>query len=122
VDIKKCGKDGCNPVEQIRGQMKPEDHHRQFARYVAADEFQQKHGVLVPVEPFRQDAHEVEDLGGEHARDVRISCSRCGKATGWDRADTEEFRRHADGDYRRHMVTMNGNVKAVHERWAKMVP
>ena len=121
LTLNRCAREGCNPVEQSRGQMKPEDHHRQFARQVAAEQFVQDHGVGLPIEEFRQDAFEVEDQGPEHNSDIRISCSKCGKATGWDRRDREEFKRHGDGDYRRHVVVRDGNVETLRERWNDMV-
>ena len=120
VTLNKCGRDGCNPVEQTRGAMKPEDHHMQHARYAAAAKFVEDHGVAVSLKVFHEDAFNIEDLGPDSAADVRISCSTCGKATGWDRRDIEDFRRHADGDYRRYTVTRDGNVDAVRTRWNEM--
>jgi len=121
MELSKCGKEGCNPVEQTRGAMKPEDHHMQHARHAAAKELRDTHGIGLPVEDFRKDAHEVEVPAAEHASDFRISCSKCGKATGWDRRDTEEFKNHGPGDNRRHCVTRDGNMDAVRARWNEMV-
>lgn len=121
LTLKKCSKEGCNPVEQTRGNMKPEDHHQQFKRHDAAVAFMEEHGVSMPVQKFHADAHDVEDMGSEHASDIRISCSKCGKATGWDRKDTEEFKRHADADHRRVTIAVDGNKDAVRARWNEMV-
>lgn len=118
--LSKCGKEGCNPVEQTRGQMKPEDHHMQFNRFLAAEKFAQaveEHGIFLETKNFRRDAHEVEDAGSQNDSDFRISCSKCGKATGWDRRDIEESRRHGDGDHRRHVVVRDGNIDAIRQRW-----
>jgi hypothetical protein len=121
MDIEKCGREGCNPVLQTRGEMKPEDHHMQFNRYEAAGEFMAEHGVALPLKEFREDAFEVENLGAEHNSDIRISCSKCGQAIGWARRDIEEFHRHGDADYRRRIVTRDGNMDNVRNRWNEMV-
>jgi hypothetical protein len=120
IALSKC-KCGGEPVEQTRGQMKPEDHHMQFARHGAAKQLMEDHGVGLPLKTFHEDAFDVEDLGPEHASDFRISCPDCGKATGWDRRDIEKFENRAPGDTRRVMVTRDGNMDAVRERWNDLV-
>lgn len=116
----KCGKDGCNPVFQTRGDMKPEDHHEQFKRVEAAQKFQDEYGMLMPVQQFHQDVHNVEKVA-EHATDVRVSCSKCGKATGWDRRGIEEFEKVAEGNYKRRILQPDGNIQATVDRWNEMV-
>ena len=120
-DLSTCKRDGCDPIQQSRGQMKPEDHHMQFLRYVAGKKFSEDHGVLLALNEWKEDVYGVEDLGPENANDVRVSCAKCGKATGWMRRDIEESRRHGDGDYRRYVTVRDGNLEKVRERWNGMV-
>jgi hypothetical protein len=112
--INKCGKEDCNPVMQTRGEMKPEDHHMQHQRLVAVQ------AAGLPDETFRKDVNEV-DVEDEHKHDVRVSCSKCGRATGWDRRDTEEFKTHGPGDNRRHTVTRDANIPNVVARWNALI-
>jgi hypothetical protein len=119
MDLNKCGRDGCSPVFQTRGEMKPEDHHEQFRRIAAAQDFMDEYGVLLPVKSMHEDAHNVEQIA-EHATDVRVSCSKCGKATGWDRRGTEEFEKVADGHYKRRILDRDGNIQATVDRWNGM--
>lgn len=119
-DLNKCKRDGCNPVQQSRGQMKPEDHHAQFMRWRVISDLVKEHGVLMDVGKFYADAHEVEN-DAENAQDMRVSCSKCGKATGWMRRDIEEYRRHGDGDYRRYITVRDGNLDLVKQRWNEKV-
>ena len=116
-DLAKCKREGCGPVQQSRGLMKPEDHHMQFGRYGAVKEIRETHGIYtLDLEEYRRDAFETENEA-EFADDVRISCAKCGKATGWIRRDIEEYRRHGDGDHRRHVLVRDGNIDALHQRW-----
>jgi hypothetical protein len=110
----KCGGE---PVEQTRGEMRPEDHHMQYARHAAAVKFMEEHGVLLPISDFHADANDVQDLGPDNASDVRIACPKCGSATGWDRRDIEEFKNHAPGDNRRHVVVRDGNLQSIRDGW-----
>ena|ERR1700746_1343461 len=124
IELKKCAKDGCNPVEQTRGQMKPEDHHMQFNRYKAVKAFHDEietHGVLMKVGDFKKDAYDVEDLGPANNHDVRISCSKCGISTGWDRRDTERFELRAPAEWVRVCVERDANMNNVRQRWNDMV-
>jgi hypothetical protein len=89
TDLSKCGKDGCEPVEQIRG-----EHHK---------------------------GDKTVHMDNEIASDMRIACLKCGKATGWDRVDTEQFVRKGDGDYRRETIARDGNKENVRARWNEMV-
>jgi hypothetical protein len=117
VSLKKCDREGCNPVLQVRGKMEPKDHHMQFNRVNAAEEFQREHGVGLPIADFHADAHDVEDAGPEHASDMRVSCSKCGKATGWDRVDIEKFENRAPGHTVRVVVERDGNKENIVNRW-----
>ena len=121
VTLNTCGKEGCNPVEQMRGEMRPEDHHSQFNLYDAAKKFTEEHGVALPLKAFYDDVYEVEDMGPENSSDIRISCSKCGKSIGWGRSDIEEFKKHAPGDTRRHVVTRDGNKDNVRSIWNRIV-
>lgn len=114
--LNKCNREGCHPVLQSRGQMKPEDHHAQFARYHAVATLMEVHGVYMDLGRFYAAAHDVEN-DAENAHDVRVSCSKCGKATSWMRRDIEEYRRHGDGDYRRYTVVRDGNMESVSKQW-----
>ena len=115
-DLEKCGRDGCNPVQQSRGQMRPEDYHMLFARYHAVTEMFDKYGIYLDVRKFYEDVFNIEN-DPNSADDVRVSCSKCGKATPWMRRDIEEYRRHGDGDYRRYTTMRDGNLELVHQRW-----
>lgn len=126
IELKKCDKVGCNPVEQTRGEMKPQDHHMQHNRYEAVAAFAsdiENHGIFMSVPNFKRDAYEVEDLGLENAYDFRISCSKCGKATGWDRRDKEVFVNVGLAENRRQVVAggRDGNMDTVRTRWNEMV-
>lgn len=111
-----CSKCGAEPVEQTRGQMKPEDHHAQHRRYHGAVKFQDEFGVRLPTRQFREDCHNVENHE-DHATDMRVSCPGCGNATGWDRRDIEQFKKIADGNHVRIPVTPHGNVDNIRKRW-----
>ena len=121
--IKHCGKEGCNPVEQTRCEMKPEDHHLQWNRLKAMEEFAKdfpNHGISIDLSTYRKDVYEIE-LEDEHRYDFRISCSKCGKATGWGRRDTENYVRKADAQNIRHVVTRDGNMEYIRALWNQMV-
>jgi len=126
IQLKKCSKVGCDPVEQNRGDMGPKDHHMQHNRYEAVELFAsdiENHGIWMDVKNFRRDAYEVEDLGIDNAYDFRISCSKCGKATGWDRRDIETFISTGLAENRRQVVPggRDGNMDKVRQRWNDMV-
>lgn len=120
MDLNKCGKDGCNPVFQTRGEMKPEDYHELYRRIDAAQAFMDEFGIGLPIRQFHDDAYNTEKVA-EHATDVRVSCAKCGKATGWDRRGIEEFEKVADGNYKRRILQPDGNIQATVDRWNAMV-
>ena len=111
VTLNKCSKDGGEPVEQTRNQMKPEDHHVEYKRHLADPDSAY----------IKKDSHHVS-LEDEHALDVRISCPKCGNSTGWDRRDIERFENKAPGDTRRVSVTRDGNLDNIRKRWNEMNP
>ena len=80
----KCGNDGCDPVEQIRGEMKPEHYHDIRLRGYPRD-------AEKPEELF--DGLEGERGPGAQGvpttnrTDFRICCPKCGAATGWGKRD-----------------------------------
>lgn len=120
-ELLKCSRDGCSPVLQTRGEMRPEDHHTQFARYGAVKNLADEHGVhVLSIDEYRRDAFEVENEP-EFSDDVRVSCSKCGKASPWMRRDIEEYRRHGDGDNRRYTVKRDGNMPKLFAAWDGMV-
>jgi hypothetical protein len=121
LTLKLCGKPNCDPQEQVRGKMTPEDHHMQYRRAEAAENLMHEHGVYLDLADFWADAQDVEDLGIENANDVRISCAHCGRATPWDRVDIEKFERRGDGDTRRVTVERDGNLDKTYKRWNDMI-
>lgn len=64
AELKTCGKDGCNPVEQVRGEMGPGDYFGQ-----------------------PEDYHTQVEMHDDIRNDFRICCKKCGKATGWNHKD-----------------------------------
>lgn len=64
MELKTCGKDGCNPVEQVRGAMGPGDYFGQS-----------------------EDYHTQVEMHDGIRDDFRICCMKCGKATGWNQKD-----------------------------------
>jgi hypothetical protein len=121
TELKKCLQADCNPVEQTRGRMKPEDHHLQVIHLKIINDMVTQGVPVRNASEFHRDVHEVEPSHEENQRDFRISCSKCGRATGWGRADIEETRRHADGDYRRHTVVSDGNKDNIRQQWNNLV-
>lgn len=119
MSLNPCHVCGTHPVEQSRGQMTPEDHHMQYARYGAVKQLAENHGLLLDVNEFRRDAFEVENQGSEHASDMRISCPNCGNATGWDRRDIEEWRDSGGGPGHQIRIPKvpHGNVENIRKRW-----
>lgn len=114
-----CKACGGTPVEQTRGQMNPEDHHAQFLRLEPAAAAR-KVGILIDLDDLHNDVYDVEDQGEDHATDMRVSCPKCGNATGWDRRDIEEFRDLGaanPGHKIRVPKTPHGNVENIRKRW-----
>jgi hypothetical protein len=92
AELKTCGREGCAPIEQTRGDMRPGDYHdvimaNQKSRAGGIDE-PEKYGVIEgsPEAETANPAHVVEMSDGIRG-DVRICCKTCGCATGWNKAD-----------------------------------
>lgn len=62
--LNKCARPGCNPVEQIRGQMGPGDYPGQADDYYTRVE-----------------------MDDDIRNDVRVCCKTCGVTGGWCKAD-----------------------------------
>lgn len=91
--LKTCGKDGCCPVEQIRGEMRPGDYFD-----VIANNRIGVPGALPEPEKYGIPISEGDDCGDnrpEHCVEMndaikdsfRICCKMCGKATPWGAQD-----------------------------------
>jgi hypothetical protein len=123
--LKKCGRDGCNPVAQTRCEMKPEDYHMQMMRYEAVKSFTDDiavHGIgTLKVKDFWRDAHEVDASGRDDDWDMRVSCSKCGLCIGWDRRDIEKYENVSLSVNKRVVVARDGNLNAIWERWNDLV-
>jgi hypothetical protein len=121
VKINKCSDPGCNPVEQVRGDMKPQDYHTQYARWEAVSLLAREHGLLMlDPDEYKRDAFDVEE-GGDGASDIRIACSKCRRHTPWGRADLEGWHNHGPADNRRYCVKRDGNKDNVRAGWNEMV-
>lgn len=78
--VQKCGREGCDPSEQVRGRMGAGDY---------ADVLK-SNAVPVPGAVPADDLqryHELVELDDANRDDVRICCLQCGKATGWQKPD-----------------------------------
>jgi hypothetical protein len=90
--LKTCGKDGCMPLEQIRGELRPGDYHDVIANnrsgFPGAVPEPEKYGIPVEGEDCGDNnpAHCVEINDGNR-NDFRICCGACGKATPWAAKD-----------------------------------
>jgi hypothetical protein len=105
--LKPCGKGGCAPVEQLRGDMRPGDYYDVIASNPFGEPFPvhlakmlggvpepEKYGLPVrdhgDIEVLTSqgyaDYHMVE-VHENNSRDFRICCKTCGKATGWTQRD-----------------------------------
>jgi hypothetical protein len=82
--LKTCGKEACNPVEQVRGKMGPGD----YADVIIAHRYVPPWDTTTKINAeTAQDLHlhvEVDESGKD---DFRICCLTCGKATGWNKSD-----------------------------------
>lgn len=92
MTLKTCGKTGCNPIEQTRGEMKAGDYHDVIASHSG-----QRFGTIpdphlygTPVgspEAETARAEHLVEMPEDGRADFRIVCTTCGKATGWNKAD-----------------------------------
>lgn len=99
MDLKTCGKPGCAPVEQTRGQMGNGDYALYVGSWrmtgdVPADLLKSLHALqLGPTGNAEADAagheryHEFVELNDDNRNDIRIFCKACGKASGWNKRD-----------------------------------
>jgi hypothetical protein len=83
MQLKTCGKKGCRPVEQVRGQMGPGD----YADVIASHRHVRPSADSAVNMESAQDMHLLVEMNDEIKDDVRICCLTCGKATGWQRPD-----------------------------------
>lgn len=89
--LKTCSTDGCCPVEQTRGQIGAGDYHD----VIAANRIQRFGGVEQPEKygtPASPDDGASDDqlhveMNDDIKDDFRICCSKCGKATPWQKSD-----------------------------------
>lgn len=92
--LKTCGKQHCQPLEQVRGNMGPGDYHD----VIAANRVLMQGGVPEPekygypvypgqeIPADRHSKHCVE-MDESTKDDFRICCATCGKATRWGASD-----------------------------------
>jgi hypothetical protein len=102
-----CRLCGSAAIEQTRGQMGQDDYRG------ASHHMRDEHGGMV----HDPDYHKKVDLEAEHAHDMRVACTKCHNATGWDRRDVEEFKNHGPGDTRRVTVARDGRLDIIRQRW-----
>jgi len=83
MQLKKCAKKDCKPVEQTRGNMGHGDYvdviksHQHVTRGPSSDvDMDSSH-----------DLHLLVDKEEDNKSDCRICCMTCGKVTGWQRRD-----------------------------------
>lgn len=112
MSLNPCGKCGSPAVEQTRGTMGPGDY-RDAAHVIKHDD-----GIV----ERDMNYHQKVERSSEDDHDMRVACSKCNNATGWDRRDVEAFRRHGDGDNRRYVVTRDGNMENIRKRWNEANP
>jgi hypothetical protein len=75
--MKRCGKNECDPVEQVRGTMLSEDYFDVFL----------SDGAAAQANRVPQPYHEHVEIDASNARDVRIICKACHRTTGWNHGD-----------------------------------
>jgi hypothetical protein len=75
--VKRCADPSCDPVEQHRGKMGPDDYFDVLTNDRAAAESNR-----VPPQ-----YHEHVELDASNATDVRIICRKCHRTTGWNKGD-----------------------------------
>lgn len=98
--LSKCGQDGCDPQEQIRGQ-----HHAHDRADINTPEA----------------GKTLVHMDDEIQHDMRIMCTKCGKTTGWDRVDIEEYKSFGPGDNRRVVKERDGNKENIRQRWNALI-
>jgi hypothetical protein len=84
MNLKQCGKNGCRPVEQTRGQM----GHGDYADVIASH----RHVVPNPAQSFvdmesSHDLHTLVEMDESAKNDFRVCCMKCGKTTPWQMPD-----------------------------------
>lgn len=94
TDLKTCGREGCCPVEQIRGELKQGEYYDVIANNAPGAHS----GRVLDAEQYgiplrdgedigdRNPAHCVE-IGPHNENDFRICCKTCGKASPWGTQD-----------------------------------
>lgn len=95
TNLKTCGKVGCNPIEQIRGEMDAGDYHDVVAAHqnrggLGGISDPLKYGTPAKPGEDSQDGHHVE-IEDSNRHDYRIVCTTCGAATGWNKADVDNM-------------------------------
>lgn len=84
MQLKKCAKKDCKPVEQTRGDMGRGDYadviksHRHVTPSPSQSSVDMKSS---------HDLHLLVEMEEDNKSDYRICCLTCGKATGWQRRD-----------------------------------
>lgn len=91
--LKTCGKQSCQPTEQIRGAMGPGDYFDVIVNnripVPGAIPEPEKYGVPIRTAQDVGDhdpAHCVE-MDDANRDDFRICCKTCGRATPWNKSD-----------------------------------
>ena len=74
----KCSHDDCDPVEQIRGEMKPEHYHDIRLRGLPADA-EKPEELFDGLEGERGPG--AKPVASTNRTDFRICCPKCGKST-----------------------------------------
>jgi hypothetical protein len=83
-ELKTCGKEGCRPVMQVRGEM----GHGDYVDVIKAHEHVMPNPALSRVDMHSSyDLHEIIEMEEDSKSDIRICCYKCGKVTGWQRRD-----------------------------------
>lgn len=79
MDLRKCGRNGCAPIEQIRGRMGPGD-------YFDVAENDGQHAFAERMKD-PENYHRMAELDDSNKDDIRIICRKCHRTTGWNKAD-----------------------------------
>lgn len=90
MTLKTCGKTGCNPIEQIRGNMKAGDYHDVIASHAKSDSMSDPHLYGTPQgsdEASTARAEHLVEMPEDGRNDFRIVCKTCGRVTPWNKSD-----------------------------------
>lgn len=93
-ELKTCVREGCCPLEQVRGQLGPGDYYDVIANNAPGA----NSGRVVEPEKYGVPVRDGQDIGNhkqEHcvemndaiSGDFRICCKACGKTTPWGAQD-----------------------------------